>query len=165
MCNGSCFLHHQTSHLLQICTLLQWQINPAHQVLHLALLVTEVPVCNTLQHKRELAIDLRGHEHLEKLISILEGIFHGRGGGGAGTDAADYITEAAVLLFGRVARHIRTDDKRLKEVITRLVDALKTPSEVVQSAVSDCLPPLLRLRKEQVGASAYPHPTASRRYP
>ncbi|PLW26864.1 hypothetical protein PCANC_23865, partial [Puccinia coronata f. sp. avenae] len=48
-----------------------------------------------------------------------------------------------------VARHIRTDDKRLKEVITRLVDALKTPSEVVQSAVSDCLPPLLRLRKEQ----------------
>ncbi|PLW51845.1 hypothetical protein PCASD_00862 [Puccinia coronata f. sp. avenae] len=93
------------------------------------------------------AIDLRGHEHLEKLISILEGILTG---GGAGTDAADYITEAAVLLFGRVARHLRADDERLKEVITRLVDALKTPSEVVQSAVSDCLPPLVRLRKEQV---------------
>ncbi|KAI7966942.1 hypothetical protein MJO29_000219 [Puccinia striiformis f. sp. tritici] len=93
------------------------------------------------------AIDLRGSEHLEKLISILEGILTG---GGDGTDAADRITEAAVLLFGRVARHLRADDERLKEVIARLVDALKTPSEVVQSAVSDCLPPLVRLRKEQV---------------
>ncbi|KNZ52619.1 hypothetical protein VP01_34g8 [Puccinia sorghi] len=93
------------------------------------------------------AIDLRGSEHLERLISILEGILTGSG---TGTDAADHITEAAVLLFGRVARHLRADDERLKEVITRLVDALKTPSEVVQSAVSDCLPPLVRLRKEQV---------------
>ncbi|OAV93029.1 hypothetical protein PTTG_02828 [Puccinia triticina 1-1 BBBD Race 1] len=93
------------------------------------------------------AIDLRGSEHLEKLISILEDILTR---GGTGTDAADHITEAAVLLFGRVARHLRADDERLKEVITRLVDALKTPSEVVQSAVSDCLPPLVRLRREQV---------------
>ncbi|KAA1088540.1 translational activator of GCN4 [Puccinia graminis f. sp. tritici] len=93
------------------------------------------------------AIDLRGSEHLEKLISILEDILTRSG---TGTDAADHITEAAVLLFGRVARHLRADDERLKVVITRLVDALKTPSEVVQSAVSDCLPPLVRLRKEQV---------------
>ncbi|KAH9466351.1 hypothetical protein Pst134EB_001406 [Puccinia striiformis f. sp. tritici] len=70
------------------------------------------------------AIDLRGSEHLEKLISILEGILTG---GGDGTDAADRITEAAVLLFGRVARHLRADDERLKEVIAWLVDALKTP--------------------------------------
>lgn len=93
------------------------------------------------------AIDLRGSEHLEKLISILENILT-RSGHGSG--AADYVTEAAVLLFGRVARHLHADDERLKTVIGRLVDALKTPSEAVQSAVSDCLPPLVRLRKEQV---------------
>ncbi|MBW0479310.1 hypothetical protein O181_019025 [Austropuccinia psidii MF-1] len=93
------------------------------------------------------AIDLRGAEHLEKLISTLKAIL--ANGAIGPTAAVDHVTEAAVLLFGRLARHLSVTDERLTDVIDRLVGALKTPSEVVQSAISDCLPPLVRLRKSE----------------
>ncbi|KAH9815238.1 armadillo-type protein [Melampsora americana] len=93
------------------------------------------------------AIDLHGAHHLEKLIATFEEVLTR---GSTGSDAADHVTESAVLLFGRLARHLSATDGRLVIVIDRLVDALKTPSEVVQSAVSDCLPPLVRLQRDRV---------------
>lgn len=37
-------------------------------------------------------------------------------------------------------------------MVERLIEALRTPSEVVQVAVSECLPPLIKLRHEEAPA-------------
>ncbi|KAI8827337.1 armadillo-type protein [Chytriomyces cf. hyalinus JEL632] len=55
----------------------------------------------------------------------------------------DLIRESAVILLGTVAQHVDASDKKIPEVVDRLVETLKTPSEVVQMAVSECLPPLV----------------------
>jgi hypothetical protein len=65
------------------------------------------------------------------------------------TETGDHIKEAVVILFGRVARHLDASDSRIPSIVNRLVEALKTPSEQVQIAVSDCLSPLVKVMKPQ----------------
>ncbi|WFD34946.1 translational activator of GCN4 [Malassezia cuniculi] len=55
----------------------------------------------------------------------------------------DVLTEAAVVLLGRAARHLEGSDAHIRRVVQRLLDALHTPSEAVQVAVAACLPPLM----------------------
>ncbi|GAA5915522.1 hypothetical protein JCM6882_005925 [Rhodosporidiobolus microsporus] len=95
----------------------------------------------------QTVIDLHGKENLQDLIAIFEG-FLGRPS--TGNEVEDHITESLVILFGRLARHLDPKDPRVKTVIGRLVEALRTPSEVVQAAVCDCLPPLIRVIKNDV---------------
>ena len=91
-------------------------------------------------------IDLHGKEHLSKLIAMFEAFFSNP----SGSTADDGITEAVVILLGREARHLDPKDPRVSKVVDRLIDALKTPSELVQSAVADCLPPLVRAISKNV---------------
>ncbi|GAA5827172.1 hypothetical protein JCM11251_001152 [Rhodosporidiobolus azoricus] len=95
----------------------------------------------------QTVIDLHGKENLQELIAIFED-FLGRPS--TGNEVEDLITESLVILFGRLARHLDPKDPRVKTVIGRLVEALRTPSEVVQAAVCDCLPPLIRVIKDDV---------------
>ncbi|CEQ38752.1 SPOSA6832_00193 [Sporobolomyces salmonicolor] len=95
----------------------------------------------------ETVIDLHGKENLQDLIALFEEYL---GRPSTGDEVQDHITEALVILFGRLARHLDPSDPRVKTVIGRLVDALKTPSEVVQAAVCDCLPPLIKVIKDDV---------------
>ncbi|BGP36319.1 translational activator of GCN4 [Rhodotorula kratochvilovae] len=95
----------------------------------------------------QTAIDLHGKETLQDLIATFEEYLARPS---TGDEAQDHITEALVILFGRLARHLDPADPRVKTVIGRLVDALKTPSEVVQAAVCDCLPPLIKVIKNDV---------------
>lgn len=92
-------------------------------------------------------IDYHGLKHVAELISMFEGHLAGPA---PPTDTADYIQEAVVILFGRVARHLDSSDGRLPTILARLVEALKTPSEQVQYAVSDCLAPLVKVTKSSV---------------
>ncbi|KDQ56445.1 hypothetical protein JAAARDRAFT_36597 [Jaapia argillacea MUCL 33604] len=84
-------------------------------------------------------LDLHGATRLAALIAMFEDQLATAGR----SETADYIKEAVVILFGRIARHLDPTDPRLPSVVSRLVDALKTPSEQVQSAVADCLGPLV----------------------
>lgn len=68
------------------------------------------------------------------------------------SEVSDRITESVIVLFGRLARHLESSDGRVAEVIDRLLLALKTPSEVVQIAVSECLPPLVRADKAKASS-------------
>ncbi|KZO93854.1 ARM repeat-containing protein [Calocera viscosa TUFC12733] len=86
-------------------------------------------------------IDLHGNAKLSELISMFESYL---GKKGKGSEVQDWIKEAAVILFGRLARHLSLTDDRIPKIVDRLVTALKTPSEVVQSAVAECLPPLVK---------------------
>ncbi len=82
-------------------------------------------------------IDEHGAEYLDMLIAMTEKFF------ARSTQAGDGVTEAVVILLGRLARHLQPQDPRLTSTIQRLIEALHTPSEMVQAAVADCLPPLI----------------------
>lgn len=56
----------------------------------------------------------------------------------------------ALQLFGRIASFLEASDPRVPKVVDRLVEALKTPSEVVQAAVSDCIPALVKRMRQEV---------------
>ncbi|KAI5477515.1 translational activator [Pseudohyphozyma bogoriensis] len=92
-------------------------------------------------------IDVHGKETLQTLIVTFETYLAKPE---TGDVVQDYITEALIILFGRLARHLEPTDPRVATVIGRLVDALRTPSEVVQAAVCDCLPPLIRVIEKDV---------------
>ncbi|KAG2084813.1 armadillo-type protein [Suillus discolor] len=87
-------------------------------------------------------IDIHGSKRLVGLLSTFE---EHLGGPSAANETGDQIKEAVVILFGRVARHLDASDTRIPSIVDRLVEALKTPAEQVQIAVSDCLVPLVKL--------------------
>jgi hypothetical protein len=92
-------------------------------------------------------IDLHGAARLPALISMFENHL---GQPSPATETGDQIKEAVVILFGRVARHLDGTDSRVPSIVERLVDALKTPAEQVQMAVSDCLSPLVKVMRPKV---------------
>lgn len=87
-------------------------------------------------------IDIHGNKNLQGLIDMFETYLTTST---PPTEAADYVKEAVVILLGRVAGHLDKTDKRIPSVVNRLTSALKTPSEQVQVAVSECLAPLAKL--------------------
>ncbi|CDZ97184.1 Protein containing adaptin N-terminal region [Phaffia rhodozyma] len=92
-------------------------------------------------------IDAHGHVSLGELIKVFETYLSQPS---SGTEAGDHISEAVVILFGRLASHLDATDPRIPKVVDRLVEALKTPSEVVQAAVSDCIPALVKRMKSEL---------------
>src|SRR5882762_6806964 len=94
-------------------------------------------------------IDLHGARRLAALIQIFEDHLAQQG---LSSNTDDYIKEAVVILFGRVARHLEASDKRIPNIVDRLVDALKTPAEQVQMAVSECLSPLVKLMRPRLAS-------------
>lgn len=67
-----------------------------------------------------------------------------------GSSTEDGIREAIVILMGTLAHHLASDDPRIGETVAKLIETLKTPSEAVQIAVSECLPALIKVNKTQV---------------
>ncbi|KAH9944598.1 armadillo-type protein [Amylocystis lapponica] len=92
-------------------------------------------------------IDLHGSLRLPGLIAMFEAQLSGTA---STTETADHIKEAIVILFGRVARHLDPADPRVAATVERLVEALKTPAEQVQIAVSDCLSPLVQVMESPI---------------
>ena len=86
-------------------------------------------------------IDRHGSSRLAGLISMFEEHLASTT---PATETSDRIKEAVVILFGRVARHLDESDSRIPSIVNRLVEALQTPSEQVQMAVSECLSPLVK---------------------
>jgi hypothetical protein len=85
-------------------------------------------------------IDLHGAARLAPLLAMFEKRLTTST---SAPETDDFIKEAVVILLGRVARHLSPTDDRVPGIVTRLVEALQTPSEQVQIAVSDCLAPLV----------------------
>ncbi|MCJ1389820.1 translational activator of GCN4 [Xylographa bjoerkii] len=86
-------------------------------------------------------ISAHGGERLEELMTMFERALESTGKDG---EISDLVSEAVVILYGALARHLVAGDKRVPNVVQRLLQTLSTPSETVQYAVSSCLPPLIR---------------------
>lgn len=87
-------------------------------------------------------INLHGAEVVESLIAVFESTLNR---GQAGSQAiSDSLSEAVVVLYGALGRHLPPGDERVQKVVQRLFVTLSTPSESVQFAVAGCLPPLVR---------------------
>ncbi|KAL8974279.1 MAG: hypothetical protein Q9197_001482 [Variospora fuerteventurae] len=87
-------------------------------------------------------INLHGAEVVESLIAVFESTLN-RGQAGSQT-ISDSLSEAVVVLYGALGRHLPPGDERVQKVVQRLFVTLSTPSESVQFAVAGCLPPLVR---------------------
>lgn len=83
----------------------------------------------------------RGRDVLEALIQLFEKTLQGPD---KATKESDWVNEAVIIFYGSLARHLPTGDPRLKTVLEKLVDTLSTPSESVQYAVANCMPPVVR---------------------
>ncbi|KAK6605177.1 translational activator gcn1 [Botrytis cinerea] len=65
-----------------------------------------------------------------------------------GSEFSDRVNEAVIIMYGALAQHLKAGDERVPKVVDRLLETLSTPSETVQYAVAECLPPLVRASKE-----------------
>ncbi|OCH93463.1 ARM repeat-containing protein [Obba rivulosa] len=104
-------------------------------------------VRRSMLHAGMTVIDLHGKACLAELISMFESQL---ASSNTAPESADWIKEAVVILFGRVARHLDPTDTRVPQIVERLVEALKTPAEQVQVAVADCLAPLVKTMQSPV---------------
>ncbi len=64
--------------------------------------------------------------------------------------AYDSVRQNVVILMGTLAKHLDKDDERVAPIIGKLIQSLQTPSQQVQEAVANCLPPLMASIKTQV---------------
>ena len=92
-------------------------------------------------------ISIHGGKKLEELMAMFEGVLTEAERSSAG---ADLVNEAVVILYGAVARHLKSGDLRVHKVVSKLLRTLNTPSETVQYAVASCLPPLVETSMEKV---------------
>ncbi|KAG8532469.1 uncharacterized protein KY384_002346 [Bacidia gigantensis] len=86
-------------------------------------------------------ITLHGAAELEALMQKFELALEASK---SNSGVSDLVSEAVVILYGAIARHLPEGDERAHEVVQKLLQTLATPSESVQYAVAGCLPPLIR---------------------
>ncbi|KAK8117583.1 eIF-2-alpha kinase activator GCN1 [Apiospora kogelbergensis] len=87
------------------------------------------------------AIDKHGGALVDKLMKMFERTLEVPD---TGSEAGDRVNEAVIVMYGALARHLKSGDAKIPVVIERLLATLSTPSEAVQYAVAECLPPLVR---------------------
>ncbi|KAF5970609.1 translational activator GCN1 [Fusarium coicis] len=92
------------------------------------------------------AIEVHGKGILDELMSKFEQTLEQPD---KNSDAADRVNEAVIIMYGALARHLSSGDPKIPIVIDRLVATLSTPSETVQYAIAECLPPLIRACPDQ----------------
>ncbi|BES98072.1 translational activator [Nesidiocoris tenuis] len=94
------------------------------------------------------AVDQHGKETVSQLLPIFEPVLD------KGPDCSSYdaVRQSVVILMGSLARHLDKDDPKVKPIVTKLIDALSTPSQQVQEAVASCLPALVPSIREEAPA-------------
>ncbi|KAG0051009.1 translational activator of GCN4 [Gryganskiella cystojenkinii] len=94
-------------------------------------------------------ITAHGAENVHSLIPVFENYLSEPA---RNSETQDRIRESAVILFGALARHLDASSPKIPSAVQKLIETLKTPSEPVQIAVSNCLPGLVKSIPDQVSA-------------
>ncbi|GJP65751.1 hypothetical protein CLOP_g22614, partial [Closterium sp. NIES-67] len=85
-------------------------------------------------------INRHGKENVGLLLPIFENYLDRKADN---EHSYDLVREGVVVFLGALAKHLAPDDPKVSLILSRLLEVLNTPSEAVQRAVSDCLPPLM----------------------
>lgn len=91
-------------------------------------------------------IALHGAANVEEIMTMFEAALDESD---KSSKTSDLVSEAVVILYGALARHLREGDERVPQVVNRLLMTLATPSETVQYAVAGCLPPLIQTSSQK----------------
>ena len=75
------------------------------------------------------AVELHGRENITTLLPVFEEFMDKA----PKTGSFDCIKQSVVILMGSLARHLDKDDTRIKPIVTRLIAALSTPSQQVNT--------------------------------
>ena len=86
-------------------------------------------------------IRAHGQAHVQTLLAPLEEYLNTVA---PASEVHDRIRESVIVLLGELGQFLKSDDPRIPNIVSKLVAALSTPSEQVQSAVGSCLPPLVK---------------------
>ena len=87
------------------------------------------------------AIEVRGAGMVDELMRKFESTLEQPD---KNSESGDWVNEAVIIMYGALARHLQPGDPKIPVVIDRLLVTLSTPSETVQFAIAECLPPLIR---------------------
>lgn len=90
-------------------------------------------------------VEQHGSSLLETLIPIFNEYLESPA---LSSERHDRIRESVIILLGATAKNLDASDVRVGSIIELLVETLKTPSEPIQIAVSECLPPLIKFVKD-----------------
>ena len=86
---------------------------------------------------------IEGQPQPDEMVSMLVPLLEAFLAEPATTETHDRIRQGVVLYMGSLAKHIPPDDPKIAQVVTRLMDALGTPSEVVQRTIATSLASLM----------------------
>ncbi|KAL5118494.1 translational activator of GCN4 [Pleosporales sp. CAS-2024a] len=92
-------------------------------------------------------INAKAQSEVEPLMKLFEDALEGPD---RKSELYDQVNEAVIILYGALGRHLAAGDERVAKVVQRLLATLSTPSETVQYAVAQCLPPLIRTSEQEV---------------
>lgn len=84
-------------------------------------------------------INTHGKENVNILLPVFEDFLTSA----PDTASNDAVRQSIVILMGCLAKHLDKDNPRIKPIVAQLIGALSTPSQEVQQAVANCLPPLV----------------------
>ncbi|CAO3631190.1 unnamed protein product [Mucor hiemalis] len=93
------------------------------------------------------AINAYGKVDVEEFLETFENYLNSKTDN---SDVQDHIRQAVVILYGGAAGYLSPGDEKVSTAVEKLIETLDTPSETVQSAVADCLPPLIKMCKDEV---------------
>lgn len=93
-------------------------------------------------------VNLHGKNNVDRLMNIFEKFLKKA----TSSESFDNVRLGVVVCMGSLARHLDSDDPKLKPITNRLLEALSTPSQEVQEAVANCLSPLMSLVKDDASA-------------
>lgn len=89
-----------------------------------------------------VAIDYHGKGMITELMNSFEQTLAAPD---TSSTASDRLNEAVIIMYGALGKHLAPKDSKIPVVVERLLATLSTPSETVQSAIAECLPPLVRV--------------------
>ncbi|PVD31523.1 hypothetical protein C0Q70_06936 [Pomacea canaliculata] len=93
-------------------------------------------------HMRDAAlatINSHGKENVNMLLPVFENFL----ATAPDTASNDTVRQSIVILMGNLAKHLDPDNPKVRPIVAQLISALSTPSQEVQEAVANCLPPLV----------------------
>lgn len=90
-------------------------------------------------------ITMYGDDDVVRFLSLCEAVMSDKTRRNEDARFSDWRREGVVVFMGCAAKHLDKEDPKVVSIVQTLLEALSTPSEAVQIAISDCLAPLMKI--------------------